>query len=582
MKGMENRLKKLQLFLFLVIPMVMNAQVTVRDTSIIWHTFNYEMNADNTIKTSTTTEYDVVPKTFPGVIIENEYLKVTLVPEFGGRILSMIYKPTGHEELYQNPAGAPYGIGQDWFYYKWLMVYGGIFPTFPEPEHGKAWLLPWSYTVLEETPDTFRCKMSWSDTVQLAGINTNTWKYGKTNFKCDFTVTLIKGASALEVDVALYNDSNEKLNYEYWTCITLAPGSEPGNPKCTGGAEMIIPASKIKIPSWYPDIARQEKKVPGQYGIYTLDKLRQWTNWTNDGIAYAWDDKNENYWGVINHDIEEGLIRISNNNITPGIKMWAWGYQQSQDIDPFKDPAMVRRPYVELWAGHSNEFFVPAQIDMNSTKKWKEIYVTTTGISNVTNAGKEVVADFKIENDKIVNLGFVTTRPANRFDVSIEITGRNPKILKTESVLPDHANGNRILVELPANQSWLKGDSVVCKITDSQTGDNLTAAISLENISTGVVDQNTIANNFQLHQNYPNPFNPETTISYTLTKSDFVELKIYDLLGREMAVLVNEFKNAGTYKVSFNAAVHGLTSGVYFYTLRSSGHTQTRKFSLVK
>jgi hypothetical protein len=345
---------------------------------------------------------------------------------------------------------------------------------------------------------------------------------------------------------------------------------------------MIIPASKIKIPSWYPDIARQEKKITGQYGIYTLAKLRLWTNWTNDGIAYAWEDKNENYWGVINHDIEEGLIRISDNNITPGIKMWAWGYQQSQDIDPFKDPAMVRRPYVELWAGHSNEFFAPAQIDMNSMKKWKEIYVTTTGISNITNAGKEVVADFKIENDKIVNLGFVTTRPANRFDVSIEITGRNPQILKTESVLPDPANGNRILVDLPVNHSWQNGDSVVCKITNSQSGEYLVASISLENISADVVDQKTITDNFQLNQNYPNPFNPETTISYTLAKSDFVELKVYDLLSREMAVLVKDYKNAGTYKVAFNAAAHGLTSGVYFYTLQSSGHSQTRKFSLVK
>ena len=66
-------------------------------------------------------------------MLENRYLKVTLVPEFGGRILSIIYKLTGHEQLYRNEVGVPYGINANNFYYDWLMVYGGIFPTFPMP-----------------------------------------------------------------------------------------------------------------------------------------------------------------------------------------------------------------------------------------------------------------------------------------------------------------------------------------------------------------------------------------------------------------------------------------------------------------
>ncbi len=58
------------------------------------------------------------------------------------RIISMIYKPTGHEQLYQNPVGTPYGPRWDAFYYDWLMVWGGIFPTFPEAEHGKSLVPP--------------------------------------------------------------------------------------------------------------------------------------------------------------------------------------------------------------------------------------------------------------------------------------------------------------------------------------------------------------------------------------------------------------------------------------------------------
>ena len=72
------------------------------------------------------------------------------MPEFGGRILSIIYKPTGHEQLYRTDVGVPYGIGAGNFYYDWLMVYGGIFPTFPGPEHGKTWLKPWDFKVVKE------------------------------------------------------------------------------------------------------------------------------------------------------------------------------------------------------------------------------------------------------------------------------------------------------------------------------------------------------------------------------------------------------------------------------------------------
>jgi hypothetical protein len=75
----------------------------------------------------------IVDRTFKVCVLENRYLKVTLVPEFGGRILSIIYKLTGHEQLYRNEVGVPYGINANNFYYDWLMVYGGIFPTFPMP-----------------------------------------------------------------------------------------------------------------------------------------------------------------------------------------------------------------------------------------------------------------------------------------------------------------------------------------------------------------------------------------------------------------------------------------------------------------
>jgi hypothetical protein len=91
---------------------------------------------------------------------------------------------------------------------------------------------------------------------------------------------------------------------------------------------------------------------------------------------------------------------------------------------------------------------------------------------------------------------------------------------------------------------------------------------------------NEVVQDFHLEQNYPNPFNPSTTIQFRVPNSSFVNLKVYDILGREVATLVNEEKPAGNYEVEFNA--NDLSSGIYFYTLKAGKYLQTRKLILMK
>jgi hypothetical protein len=85
---------------------------------------------------------------------------------------------------------------------------------------------------------------------------------------------------------------------------------------------------------------------------------------------------------------------------------------------------------------------------------------------------------------------------------------------------------------------------------------------------------------FSLNQNYPNPFNPSTSFTYELSKAGFVSVKVFDLLGREVATLVNEFKQAGSYPATWNATDFG--SGVYFYKMQSGSFTSTKKMILMK
>ncbi len=84
----------------------------------------------------------------------------------------------------------------------------------------------------------------------------------------------------------------------------------------------------------------------------------------------------------------------------------------------------------------------------------------------------------------------------------------------------------------------------------------------------------------KLFQNYPNPFNPTTQISYALPDAGYVTLKIYDVLGREVATLVEEFKEAGYYEVEFNGS--SLSSGVYFYKLTAGSYASVKKLLITK
>lgn len=126
--------------------------------------------------------------------------------------------------------------------------------------------------------------------------------------------------------------------------------------------------------------------------------------------------------------------------------------------------------------------------------------------------------------------------------------------------------------------------STACAYTGFTAGTNQTSRANTCFViipPLGVTQTNTaIPNSYSLHQNYPNPFNPTTRIEFAIPKQGFVNLKIYDILGREVKVLVNEVKTPGNYSVDFNAAE--LSSGVYFYRLESNGFTDIKKMMLIK
>jgi len=106
-------------------------------------------------------------------------------------------------------------------------------------------------------------------------------------------------------------------------------------------------------------------------------------------------------------------------------------------------------------------------------------------------------------------------------------------------------------------------------------------SIYVFDVVTGIEhEQETMPSNYHLSQNFPNPFNPETTIRYGVPKSSRVSLTVMDVLGRQVATLVNEVKPAGNYQIDWNSSAW--SSGIYFYRLQAGGFTEIRKMVLMK
>ena len=105
--------------------------------------------------------------------------------------------------------------------------------------------------------------------------------------------------------------------------------------------------------------------------------------------------------------------------------------------------------------------------------------------------------------------------------------------------------------------------------------------LSIGSIS-AIKDDNILPQITRLEQNYPNPFNPSTTINYNLSEKSFVSLKVYDILGKEIATLVNEEQKPGSYNIQFSIVNRQLTSGIYFYRLQTGSYNQVRKMVLNK
>lgn len=446
--------------------------VTLTASTFTFQHFPIETNAEHVWTGPESPVEEPTSTTYDTVVLENGYLRVTLLPDYGGRILSIVHKPTGHELLYQNPLGTPYLMYDEIFYYDYLVIMGGIFPSFPEPEHGKYWNQPYSLAVISETDEAITVRMSRQDDLDLAAGVPEAYDTGRTDVRVDLDVTLRAGSSRVELDTTLTNTRDTAVpEFEYWTVTTLAPGSPPGQTSISLNARIIAEMEQVHLlESSWAWFGEAEERVADE--VFTWDRLSYFTNWEDQGTAFANPDYRANYAGTINYDNDVGILRVSDNVETPGLKLWTFG-KQSLDID-INDSDEWLRPTIEMWYGITPEFWARATLAANEVRTWSDAYFPTLGLREVTAAseyGALYLSGAETGTDTMVTLSATATLtlPDQTVHAVLRLDGN---VIAEQDVVVAAAEATTVSATVPAADAsvgavfeaeFLQGDTSLLK-----------------------------------------------------------------------------------------------------------------------
>ena len=233
----------------------------------------------------------VIQKEHQAVVLESEFVTITVLPQMG-RVYSMIYRPTGHETLWQNDIVRPGGANNETGWWLWI---GGIEYTLPKDEHGTSWALKWDYEILT---DTETCK-----TLRMQVKEPTSGLYHRVD------LSLGADSSAMKSDIRIWNPTRGTVNFAHWTNPMWVPG---GHNQLTDHTEFIIPTKQILIEE------RWQKNLGPSPQSWIENPLRYIRNWPEMGDLMA-DGLDAGFYGVYSHDEEEGVVRVFDPLLNPGV-----------------------------------------------------------------------------------------------------------------------------------------------------------------------------------------------------------------------------------------------------------------------
>ncbi len=351
------------------------------------------------------------PKTYRLLTLDNRWLRLTIMPELGGRLYQMVFKPTGNNELYQNPVikPSPWGPGPQGN--GWLAA-GGIEWGFPVQEHGYTWAEPWGYITEPHPP--------------AASVTVFTQDQNRPQLNVHIGMEPDTAAFTLDFDVD--NTGDTPVQAAYWTNAMLAPGAAN---KVGPNLRFLFPGSQMSVHS------TGESDLPAAGQVFSwpvhngrdVSRLGTWGQWLG---FFASPQAAGGWSAVYDGDADEGVVRVFDPAKTPGLKGFGLGWGQPIAPGNYTDDDSS---YVEMQGGLTPTFDGTFALPPGQGPSWRETWYPVAGIGGITAADANGAAHLTREPDGLrLRLHSVTSREG-----AISVSGPEGELLHASlSLDPAH------------------------------------------------------------------------------------------------------------------------------------------------
>ena len=304
------------------------------------------------------------PRTYQALVVENAYLKLTFLPELGGRLYQCLFKPTNQTLFYNNAVLKPSFWGPLPRDENWWLAAGGLEWAFPVHEHGYEWGAPWEVSVRREG--------------ERAVV---TLRRAAGRLEAQVVVSLAGGEARFTVEPRLTNFGDRALPVQFWANAMLAPGEDSVGP----GMKLVFPASQVVVHSTR-DAALPGERSTFAWPIADRRDLSLYANW-RDALGVFALEPLPAFFGTYDEQTRFGVARVVHG--AGGLKLFGFGAEFA-DIPTFTDDGSS---YVELWAG-ANRTFWPEDdrlLQPGESLGWREVWIPVAGTGGFTTATSEAV-----------------------------------------------------------------------------------------------------------------------------------------------------------------------------------------------
>ena len=347
-----------------------------------------------------------VDQTYTRLTLENEWLRVSVLPQLGGRVYELINKATGNNELYRTPVIKPTHWGpaeQGW----WLAA-GGLEWGLPVEEHGYESAIPWLYDVITGT-----------DGITIT-VRDST---APDRLRAAISIYLPDDRGVLIVRPRIENDRDVDLNFKWWDNAMLAPG--PGNSVGTlfnnpnnVDLKFVFPETQVTVHS------TGDSALPGEgqamswpiYKNVDRSRLQNWKQWLG---FFARPNASADWVSAIDQAHQEGLVRVFPHTIATGSKGFAMGWRNPIGAEQWTDDGSY---YAELHGGLAPTFWDTAAIGAHQAIEWEETWYPVTGLpdfTTVTDQAAFYVSQTGPDGSGRIDVGAYTTRPRDHARLAV-------------------------------------------------------------------------------------------------------------------------------------------------------------------